>query len=140
MLVHLIIGTRPNFIKATPVYKELSKLSGIRLQLIHTGQHYDSKMKDIFFDDLKLPNPTCFLNGKGSTHSEQTGKIMMKYEQYCLHHRPDLIVVFGDVGKAIFSLFEIFLKNKSSFPNKAILPRNNFSLIENSELIGIFEF
>ncbi len=101
MLVHLIIGTRPNFIKATPVYKELLKLDGIRLQLIHTGQHYDSKMKDIFFDDLKLPNPTCFLNGKGSTHSEQTGKIMMKYEQYCLHHRPDLIVVFGDVDSTL---------------------------------------
>ena len=101
MLVHLIIGTRPNIIKAAPVYKELSKLDGIDLELIHTGQHYDSKMKDIFFDDLKLPNPSCFLDGKGSTHSEQTGKIMMKYEQYCFHHRPDLIVVFGDVDSTL---------------------------------------
>ena len=101
MIVHLITGTRPNVVKAAPVYKELSKLVNINLSLVHTGQHYDPNMKDVFFKDLRLFGPDIHLNAKGSTHASQTASIMNKYENYISDKRPDLIIVFGDVNSTL---------------------------------------
>ena len=101
MLVHLIIGTRPNVVKAAPVYKELSKLASINLSLVHTGQHYDPNMKGIFFKDLNLSEPCISLNAKGSTHASKTGSIMCEYEDYIIDNTPDLIIVFGDVDSTL---------------------------------------
>ena len=101
MIVHLITGTRPNVVKAAPVYKELSKLVNINLSLVHTGQHYDPNMKDVFFKDLRLFGPDIHLNAKGSTHASQTASIMNKYENYISDKRPELIIVFGDVNSTL---------------------------------------
>jgi|TARA_Y100000294_G_scaffold35990_1_gene31515 UDP-N-acetylglucosamine 2-epimerase (non-hydrolysing) len=101
MIVHLITGTRPNVVKAAPVYKELSKLVNINLSLVHTGQHYDPNMKDVFFKDLRLFGPDIHLNAKGSTHASQTASIMCEYEDYAKNEIPDIIVVFGDVDSTL---------------------------------------
>tara|TARA_B100000315_G_scaffold253043_1_gene291080 strand:+ start:1285 stop:2382 length:1098 start_codon:yes stop_codon:yes gene_type:complete len=101
VIIHLIIGARPNFIKAAPVYKELSTLYNINLSLVHTGQHYDKNMKDVFFKDLNLSEPNINLNAKGSSHASLIASIMCKYEEYIRNELPDLIVVFGDVDSTL---------------------------------------
>ena len=73
--VDLVVGARPNFIKAFPVYHALKKTRRFKLRLINTGQHYDKNMSDIFFRQLKMKEPDVDLVVGGVSHSEQTGKI-----------------------------------------------------------------
>ena len=78
-IVH-IVGARPNFMKAAPVWKAIDKLSLFKQILIHTGQHYDSSMSDIFFSELNLPKPDFNLNIGSDTHARQTAAIMVKLD------------------------------------------------------------
>jgi len=97
----IIVGARPNFMKAAPLIKEFKKLTTFKPILIHTGQHYDNEMSDAFFKDLDLPSPDVYLGVGSGTHAEQTGKIMIEFEQVCFETKPDLVIVVGDVNSTV---------------------------------------
>ncbi len=102
MQVDLIVGARPNYMKAAAVYRALQNYKDrISYRLVHTGQHYDEKMSDIFFRELELPQPDVYLGVGSGLHGEQTGKIMIAYEKALLAQRPDLVLVAGDVNSTM---------------------------------------
>lgn len=96
--VHLIAAARPNFMKVAPLYHALIADGGFDVKLVHTGQHYDANMSQAFFDDLGLPTPHYYLEVGSGTHAQQTGKVMMRYEEAAMAERPDVTVVVGDVN------------------------------------------
>jgi len=96
--VHLIAAARPNFMKVAPLYHELTKSTWAKPVLVHTGQHYDINMSDAILRDLKLPRADFNLGIGSGSHAEQTGGVMIAYEQICMDDRPDWIVVVGDVN------------------------------------------
>ncbi len=96
--IHLIAAARPNFMKIAPLYHALAAEGWCQVQIVHTGQHYDPNMSDAFFRDLRLPRPHFHLEVGSGTHAEQTGGVMIAYERVCQQHRPDWIVVVGDVN------------------------------------------
>ena len=98
-----VVGARPNFMKIAPIYRIISNFyySTFDHKICHTGQHYDNKMSDIFFNQLNLPNPD-FYHGVGSgSHAEQTGKIMIAFEKVLEKENPDIVLVVGDVNSTI---------------------------------------
>ncbi len=101
MKIHIIIGARPNFMKAAPLYHALCQIDQIEVDLIHTGQHYDKNLSDDILADLNLPTPARNLNVGSGSHAVQTAKIMIRYEELCLENRPDLVIVVGDVNSTI---------------------------------------
>lgn len=98
-VVH-VVGARPNFVKMAPVYKALSKLN-VEQKIVHSGQHYDSKMSGSFFKDLKIPNPDYNLEVMSGTHADQTGKILMGMEKCFLDSKPKIVIVYGDVNTTL---------------------------------------
>tara|TARA_B100000315_G_scaffold75325_1_gene68930 strand:+ start:233 stop:1309 length:1077 start_codon:yes stop_codon:yes gene_type:complete len=99
--IDLIVGARPNFIKAFPVYDALAEAGSFDLRLINTGQHYDKNMANIFFRQLKMKQPDIDLMVGSGTHAEQTSKIMVEIEKVFMGNIPDLVIVFGDVNSTI---------------------------------------
>ncbi len=99
--VHLIAAGGPNFMKIAPAYHALKQQTWCRPILVHTGQHYDSKMSDAFLDELGLPQPDFHLEVGSGTHAEQTGGVMIGYEKVCMEERPDWVVVVGDVNSTV---------------------------------------
>jgi UDP-N-acetylglucosamine 2-epimerase (non-hydrolysing) len=100
--VDLIAAARPNFMKIAPLYKALAAENAwCRPRLVHTGQHYDANMSDAFLRDLGLPDPDVHLGVGSGTHAQQTGGVMIAYEEECLRARPDWVVVVGDVNSTI---------------------------------------
>jgi len=101
MLITIIAGARPNFMKIAPIIEAISqaKLKGenIDYRLIHTGQHFDKKMSGDFFDQLNIPEPHSNLQSGGGTQAEQTGAIMVKFEEELINNPTDLVLVVGDV-------------------------------------------
>lgn len=100
-LVYLVVGARPNFMKIAPIVRAMDAYDGFRYQIIHTGQHYDREMNDVFFEELGIPEPDVFMAAGGGSHSEQTGKIMAAFEKYCQARSPDAVVVVGDVNSTL---------------------------------------
>jgi len=97
-----VVGARPNFMKAAPVAAALTGLSDIRHLLVHTGQHYDANMSDVFFSDLGMAPPDMYLGVGSGSHAEQTAKIMTSFEKdVCLAEYPDLVLVYGDVNSTV---------------------------------------
>ncbi len=96
--IHLVAAARPNFMKVAPLYHALERAGWANPVLVHTGQHYDRNMSDAILEDLGLPAPDFHLGVGSGTHAEQTGKVMIAYERVCAKHRPDWIVVVGDVN------------------------------------------
>ena len=107
MKVALVCGARPNFMKIAPLIRAIGKHNAssetnpIEPILIHTGQHYDYEMSQVFFQDLKLPQPDIYLGIGSGTHAEQTGKIMIEFEQILFKKKPALVVVVGDVNSTL---------------------------------------
>ena len=99
LVVH-VVGARPNFMKAAPVIAALGA-RGVRQQLVHTGQHYDAALSDVFFRELDLPEPDRNLNVGSGSHAAQTAAIMIAFEQVILETSPRLVVVYGDVNSTI---------------------------------------
>ncbi len=99
-LLH-VVGARPNFMKAAPVLDALGARSGVRQLLVHTGQHYDHAMSDAFFEDLGLPTPDVNLGVGSGTHAEQTARIMLGFEPVLDEHRPEWVIVYGDVNSTV---------------------------------------
>lgn len=99
--IMLVAGARPNFMKVAPIWHVLQRYSNISAVLMHTGQHYDANMSDVFFADLGLPQPDVFLGVGSGTHAEQTAKVMLAFEPVLSEHRPDVVVVVGDVNSTL---------------------------------------
>jgi len=99
-IVH-VVGARPNFMKAGPVVAGLGDFPGVRQSIVHTGQHYDINMSDVFFKELGIPAPDINLHVGSGTHAQQTAAIMARFEAYVLEEKPDLVVVYGDVNSTI---------------------------------------
>lgn len=101
--IDLIVGARPNFLKVASVIKaiQISKSKRLSYRLIHTGQHYDKNMSDVFFDQLKIPKPDVNFDVRSSTQAKQVGDIMVKYEDLLNRGKPSLCIVFGDVNSTL---------------------------------------
>ena len=95
-----VVGARPNFMKAAPVIRAL-QTRGITQTVVHTGQHYDARMSDVFFSDLGLPEPDLNLGVGSGSQATQTAALMMALERAFLADRPALAVVYGDVNSTI---------------------------------------
>lgn len=104
-----VVGARPNFMKIAPLLRAIEKHNSgttianrnISYLLVHTGQHYDFEMSQIFFQDLNLPKPDVYLGVGSGTHAEQTGKVMIELEKALVSEKPDLVVVVGDVNSTL---------------------------------------
>lgn len=97
-----VVGARPNFMKIAPVIAEMRRRSDrIEPLLVHTGQHYDESMSDSFFEDLDIPRPDINLEIGSGSHSEQTARVMIAFEQVLLQHPADWVVVVGDVNSTM---------------------------------------
>jgi UDP-N-acetylglucosamine 2-epimerase (non-hydrolysing) len=102
--VCFVVGARPNFMKVAPVLEALRGLRpDLELLLVHTGQHYDREMSDIFVGELGLPSPDVLLNVGSGTHGEQTSRVLIGMEEVLAVHRPRLLVVAGDVNSTLGS-------------------------------------
>lgn len=101
MLITLIAGARPNFMKIAPLIKAIQQANAngknINYRLVHTGQHYDKNMSDTFFEELGIPTPDVNLGCGGGTQAEQTANIMVAFEQDLMAHPTDIVLVVGDV-------------------------------------------
>jgi UDP-N-acetylglucosamine 2-epimerase (non-hydrolysing) len=96
-----VVGARPNFMKVAPVLKALENEGGIGQILVHTGQHYDINMSDIFFVQLGIPVPDINLEVGSDSHAVQTAQIMIRMETVLLEEKPDLVLVYGDVNSTV---------------------------------------
>lgn len=96
-----IIGARPQFIKASVVSKAIQQVAGLTEMLVHTGQHFDANMSDIFFDQLGIPRPNYLLDIHGGSHGEMTGRMLSEIERVILKERPDRVLVYGDTNSTL---------------------------------------
>ncbi len=99
--VDLVAGARPNFMKLAPVWRALRGLDGVAGRIVHTGQHYDRGMNEVFFEELGIPEPEVHLEVGSGTHGAQTARILERYEAHLLASRPAAAVVFGDVNSTV---------------------------------------
>src|SRR5438876_1867699 len=101
MKVLNVVGARPNFMKIAPIVEEMKEVRDLTSILLHTGQHYDDGMSDVFFRDLGMPIPDVYLDVGSGTHAEQTARIMVEFEKVCFREKRDLVVVVGDVNSTM---------------------------------------
>jgi UDP-N-acetylglucosamine 2-epimerase (non-hydrolysing) len=133
MKIMLIVGTRPNFMKAMPILaaieernrqqsngdRALREMEKIQPILVHTGQHYDRMMSDQFFSDLDLPQPDFHLGVGSGTHAQQTAEIMRRFEEILMSERPDIVVLVGDVNSTLACAL---VASKVAFDSKGTRP------------------
>lgn len=101
MKAAVVVGARPNFMKAAPLIREFNARGRVETLLVHTGQHYDENMSRVFFEDLGLPEPDIHLGVGSGSHAAQTAKIMTAFEGVVERERPDLVIVVGDVNSTL---------------------------------------
>lgn len=99
--IFIVAGARPNFMKIAPIVRALRARGGLGYKIVHTGQHYDREMNDVFFEELGIPAPDIFMGAGGGTHAQQTAKIMLAFEELCQSDRPDVVLVVGDVNSTL---------------------------------------
>lgn len=96
-----ILGARPQFIKAGTVSREIAKYDDLEEIIVHTGQHYDANMSDVFFDEMKIPKPHYNLNINGLSHGAMTGQMLEKIEEVLLKEKPEWVLVYGDTNSTL---------------------------------------
>lgn len=105
MKLLIIAGARPNFMKIAPLIHAAqarnAQGANIEYRLVHTGQHYDPQMSQVFFDELRIPRPDVSLDVGSGSHAVQTARVMERIEPVCIEYRPDWIVVVGDVNSTV---------------------------------------
>lgn len=101
MRIAHVIGARPNFMKVAPVVRALNACLDVNQVLIHSGQHYDPNMSQVFFQQLELPEPDVNLEVGSGSHAAQTAQVMVKLEEFFLTDRPDWVLVYGDINSTI---------------------------------------
>jgi UDP-N-acetylglucosamine 2-epimerase (non-hydrolysing) len=102
-MIHIsaVVGARPNFMKMAPILAEIRRRPGMEARLIHTGQHYSPEMSATFFEELDMPTPDVNLEVGSGSHTAQTAAVMLRLEAEFLEHRPDLVLVVGDVNSTM---------------------------------------
>ncbi len=95
-----IVGARPQFIKAATLSRQFT-LQGVNEKIIHTGQHYDVNMSDVFFDEMEIPRPTYNLEIHGLGHGAMTGRMLEGIEEILLKEKPDAVLVYGDTNSTL---------------------------------------
>lgn len=103
MLIIHVVGARPNFMKVAPVMRALASAPHIKQVLVHTGQHYDQNMSEVFFRELNLREPDINLEVGSASHAVQTAKIMMRFERILTDNKVDLVLVYGDINSTVAS-------------------------------------
>lgn len=101
MKIVTIVGARPQFVKAAVVSREFNKREDIKEVIIHTGQHFDKNMSDVFFEEMKIPKPNYNLNINGLSHGAMTGQMLEKIEEVLLREKPDWLLVYGDTNSTL---------------------------------------
>ncbi|HFU75803.1 MAG TPA: UDP-N-acetylglucosamine 2-epimerase (non-hydrolyzing), partial [Arcobacter sp.] len=101
MKIVTILGARPQFIKAGTVSREIAEHDDIQEVIVHTGQHYDANMSDVFFEEMHIPKPNYFLDINGLSHGAMTGQMMEKIEEVLLAESPDWVLVYGDTNSTL---------------------------------------
>jgi UDP-N-acetylglucosamine 2-epimerase (non-hydrolysing) len=96
-----VVGARPNLMKAAPVLRALSEHSKVKQTLVHTGQHYDANMSEVFFQQLGIPAPAVNLEVGSGSHAQQTAEVMSRLEPVVLSYAPDVVLVYGDVNSTL---------------------------------------
>jgi UDP-GlcNAc3NAcA epimerase len=96
-----IVGARPQFVKAAALSKEIALHPGVDEHILHTGQHYDDNMSDLFFRQMSIPKPTYHLGIGSGSHGQQTAKMLVEIESVLLKNRPDWVVVYGDTNSTL---------------------------------------
>ena len=99
-IIFSIVGARPHFIKAAPFLEEM-QYSSYQVFTIHSGQHYDKNMSDVFFKELNLPKPDINLGIGSGTHAFQTAAVMQKVEKLILEYKPEAVIVYGDTNTTL---------------------------------------
>ena len=95
-----VVGARPNFMKVAPVIAAFRE-HGVRQTLVHTGQHYDAGMSDVFFQQLGIPAPDKTLAVGSGSHAVQTAEIMIRFEAVVMREKPDVVLVYGDINSTV---------------------------------------
>ena len=101
MKIVTVVGARPQFIKAAVVSRALKNKSGVNEVLVHTGQHFDANMSDIFFEQMDIPRPEYNLEIASLSHGAMTGRMLQKIEEVLLEERPDWVLVYGDTNSTL---------------------------------------
>ena len=101
MKILCVVGARPNFMKIAPLCEEMKKYKEIKPVLVHTGQHYDFALSQVFFQDLKIPKPDYNLNIGSGTHGEQVGRGIIEVEKIIIKEKPELVLVVGDANACL---------------------------------------
>ena len=101
MKIFHVVGARPNFMKVAPVLGALKGRKNVVQALVHTGQHYDVKMSDVFFEQLSIPSPDINLAVGSGSHAKQTAEIMVRFEPVVVEGKPDIVLVYGDVNSTV---------------------------------------
>ena len=101
MKILSVLGARPQFIKAAAVSREIKNAKGLNEVIVHTGQHFDKNMSDIFFDEMEIPKPNYMLNINSLSHGAMTGKMLIEIEKTIIKERPDIVLVYGDTNSTI---------------------------------------
>ena len=96
-----IVGARPQFIKAAAVSRAVRETGGLDEVMVHTGQHFDADMSDVFFQELDIPEPKHRLNINGGGHGAMTGRMLAAVEPVLIAERPDWVVVYGDTNSTL---------------------------------------
>lgn len=96
-----VVGARPNFMKIAPLMWEIARREGIEARLVHTGQHYDQQMSQLFFEELRIPRPDANLEVGSGSHAVQTAEVMKRFEPVLIDERPDAVLVVGDVNSTL---------------------------------------
>jgi UDP-N-acetylglucosamine 2-epimerase (non-hydrolysing) len=93
-----LVGARPQFIKEAVIGAEVRRQNAWNHILVHSGQHYDANMSDIFFTELSMKQPDYFLGVGSGLHGKQTAEVLTKFEELLLNEKPDLVLVYGDTN------------------------------------------
>ena len=104
MKIITVVGARPQIIKAAAISRAIeNNFPQIEEIILHTGQHYDQNMSEVFFEELNIPKPTINLNVGSSSHGKQTAKMIEQIEDVLVQHKPNAIVVYGDTNSTLAS-------------------------------------
>lgn len=101
MKILTIVGARPQFVKAAALSREIKKHTGLREIIVHTGQHFDANMSDIFFEEMEIPKPDYNLNINGLSHGAMTGQMLEQLEKVMTGEKPDVVLIYGDTNSTI---------------------------------------
>ena len=101
MKILTIVGARPQFVKAAVLSRIIANRAGVDEVLVHTGQHYDANMSDIFFEEMEIPKPKFNLDVNSLSHGAMTGRMLEKIEEVLIIEKPDLLLVYGDTNSTL---------------------------------------